>query len=117
MQKLKTELDALKRNRFGRSSEKLERRIDQLEFALEELEIDVADEKPRNPPTQNATGKMAPCEDRPVEPVAGRRQFPAYWPRERIEHKAACVCPGCGGTKLVCIGTDEREVLAYVKSY
>jgi transposase len=116
IEKLKSDLDALKRNRFGRSSEKLERRIDQLEFALEELEIDVADEGCQALPSRKAARTMGPGEERVIEPVS-RRQFPAHWPRERIEHKRACACPACGGTKLVCIGTDEREVLEYVKSY
>src|SRR5262249_43744437 len=43
--------------------------------------------------------------------------LPEHLPRERVEHPTACVCPSCGGTRLPCIGTDEREVLEYVPSH
>jgi transposase len=116
IEKLKAQIDALKRNRFGRSSEKLERQIDQLEFALEEIEIDAVHDKTQASTRPTALGK-APRAAAAVEPPAGRREFPAHWPRERIEHPAACACPRCGSAKLVRIGTDEREVLEYVPSH
>jgi transposase len=46
-----------------------------------------------------------------------RRSLPEHLPRERVDHPAACTCPQCGGTRLTCIGTDEREVLEYVPSH
>lgn len=113
IEKLKGELEVMKRNRFGRSSEKLERQIDQLEFLLEELEIDVAAIKYRENPPKRETSQS----DAARLPQGERRQFPAHWARERVEHQAPCVCKGCGGTKLVCIGTDEREVMGYVPSH
>ena len=58
---------------------------------------------------------VAPAMRKKAVPV--RRALPDHLPRERIEHDAACVCPVCGGTKLTCIGTDEREILEYVPSH
>jgi transposase len=117
IEKLRSELWALKRNRYGRLSEKLERQIDQLEFTLEEMEIDIA-ARAGKAACASATYTNATTTAKGVhESSTPRREFPAHWPRERIEHKPACACPKCGGTKLVCIGTDEREVLEYVPSY
>lgn len=117
IEKLKAELDVLKRNRFGRSSEKLERKIDQLEFALEELQIDAAEEAYEDGVKQKTLPSLAGSTSDGAELAPRRRSFPAHLPRERIEHAVACVCPECGGSKLTCIGADEREVLEYVPSY
>ena len=108
----------LRRARFGRSSEKLDRQIEQLELALGELEESKA---------QSAAGQEAamahqqdettPVVPRPQKGVPVRKPLPEHLPRERVEHPTACVCPSCGGTRLPCIGTDEREVLEYVPSH
>lgn len=101
----------MRRARFGRSSEKLDREIEQLELLigdLEEMQTETS-ERTQAP----ATSAPAQCRDR-IQPV--RKPFPAHLPRERVEHEAACVCPACGGTTLTVIGTDEREVLEYVPS-
>jgi transposase len=107
IEKLRMELALLKRARYGRSSEQIE----QLELALGDLEEDAAQERAERPaPT--------PRESRPAPPAPrGRQPLPAHLPRERVEHPSACVCPACGSTKLVQIGTDEREVLEYVPSH
>jgi transposase len=117
IEKLKSELAELKRNRYGRSSEKVERRIDQLEMMLEEIEIgEAADrierekiEKQKAPPAEKPTKKKRTAPE--------RASLPLHLPRERIEHEAACVCPACGGTNLTLIGTDERSVLDYVPAH
>jgi transposase len=118
IEKLKAELAELKRNRYGRSSEKVERRIDQLEMMLEEIEIgEAADrierekiERQKAPPAEKpATRKKRTSPE--------RASLPLHLPRERVEHEAACVCPACGGTNLTLIGTDERSVLDYVPAH
>ncbi len=45
IEKLKAELAALRRARFGRSSEKLDRTIEQLELAISELEENAAEDR------------------------------------------------------------------------
>lgn len=107
IEKLKLQLAVLRRARFGRSSEKLDLQIEQMELLLGDLEADQPPPAPadRTPATERTR----------LQPV--RRPLPEHLPRERIAHAAACVCPACGGSNLTCIGTDEREVLEYVPSH
>jgi transposase len=114
IEKLKVQLAVLKRARFGRSSEKLDRQIEQMEFLLGDLEEGhgehMASLKRKAPP--------ASLTPRPQEQEkSARRGLPDHLPRERVEHAAACACPSCGGTRLTKIGTDERSVLEYVPSH
>lgn len=112
IEQLKAQLAALRRARFGRSSEKLDREIEQLELLIGDLEEVQAETAERVQPPE--TAGPAQCRER-IRPV--RRALPAHLPRERIEHEAACVCPSCGGTALTVVGNDEREVLEYVPSH
>ena len=113
IEKLKMQLAVLRRARFGRSSEKLDSEIEQMELLLGELEEGqaasaasaVASVAPSSQPSQRER----------TQPV--RRALPEHLPRERVEHEVACTCPACGGTRLTRIGTDEREVLEYVPSH
>lgn len=111
IEKLKTQLAVLRRARFGRSSEKLDREIEQLELLIADLEEVQTETAERMQTPESAA--PAECRDR-IQPV--RRALPAHLPRERTLHEAACVCPACGGTNLTVIGTDEREMLEYVPS-
>ena len=114
IEKLKAQLAALRRARFGRSSEKLDREIEQGELLLGDLEEsqgENAAKRERENPSPRASSQPLEQETSP------RRSLPEHLPRERIEHKAACTCPACGGTRLTKIGTDEREVLEYVPSH
>ena len=103
LEKLKLELARLKRLRFGRSSEQLERQIDQLELAIEELESEDAE-----PPAQEAAPTQPAT---PAKPA--RKPLPEHLPREDQLHAPACSCPDCGG-ELTDFGEDVSEVLEYV---
>ncbi len=107
IEKLKAELARLRRVQFGRSSEKLDRTIAQLELRLEELESGLAGTAPPSPagPAEQTDGGAAPR--RPV-----RRPLPDHLPREEVVHRAACACPSCGG-ELRPLGSDVTEVLEY----
>jgi transposase len=113
IEKLKAQLALLKRARFGRSSEKLDGDIEQLELLIGDLEEGAAESGARIEAAEPAVSS-APKRER-ARPV--RLPLPEHLPRERVEHEAACVCPACGGTNLTLIGTDEREVLEYVPSH
>jgi transposase len=106
IEKLKIELAQLKRLRFGRSSEKLDERIAQLELVLEELEASEA----QLAPLKAQAELQAPIE-RPAPPA--RRPLPEHLPRETLTHQPECACPECGGT-LRPLGEDVSEVLEYV---
>jgi transposase len=112
IEKLKAQLAVLRRARFGRSSEKLDRDIEQLELLIGALEEDAASAEAKQPSQIPAAPKTPPKPGR--HPV--RRPLPEHLPREAVTHEPACTCPGCGGTVFSRIGQDEREVLEYVPS-
>jgi len=117
IEKLKMQLAVLRRARFGRSSEKLDRDIEQLELLIGELEEEAAAEDARAVPADPA----APNDPHSASPVRprkqpGRTKLPDHLPRETITHEPACTCPGCGGTVFSRIGQDERELLEYIPS-
>ena len=101
---LKLLIAKLRRMEFGRSSEKRESQIEQLELRLEELEVRRRKERTA---TQGSTGSTTVA--RPV-----RRPLPDHLPREvrkcLPKHEA---CPDCGG-KLKHLGQDISEILEYV---
>ena len=97
---LKLVIAKLKRLQFGRSSEKLDREIEQLELRLEELQVSVV-------PVARPESKQ-PAAQTPV-----RRPLPPHLPRSRVEHTPACTCPDCGAAMRK-IGEDVAEVLDYV---
>jgi transposase len=101
---LKLLIAKLRRMEFGRSSEKRESQIEQLELRLEELEVR---RRKETTTTQGPTGSTTV-----VRPA--RRPFPDHLPREvrkcLPKHEA---CPDCGG-KLKHLGEDISEILEYV---
>jgi transposase len=117
IEQLKMQLAVLRRARFGRSSEKLNRDIEQLELLIGVLEQDAAAEEARvssvEPDTKTDHNPPAKTHQR-KQPI--RAPLPAHLPRETVTHEPACTCPGCGGTTFSRIGQDEREVLEYVPS-
>jgi transposase len=117
IEKLKMQLAVLRRARFGRSSEKLNRDIEQLELLIGALEQDAAAEDACAGTTEpdTKTDRKTPARTDPrKQPV--RTPLPAHLPRETVTHEPACICAGCGGTTFSRIGQDEREVLEYVPS-
>ncbi len=102
---LKLLIAKLRRMQFGRSSEKRDRQIEQLELQLEELEA-------RRTKEAGAVEKSALagiCVARPI-----RRPLPDHLPREvrKVLPKQEA-CPDCGG-KLKHLGEDVSEILEYV---
>ena len=106
--KLRFQLARFKRNQFGRSSEKNERTVEQLELAIETLEEDNAQRLAAIPAVAEAIETAA---ERSAKPA--RRPLPEHLPREEIVHPGACTCPQCGGA-LHKIGVDVTETLDYV---
>ena len=103
LEKLRFEIACLKRAKFGRSSEQLDRQLLQMQLTLEDLEASLAQlpEQVR-PAAKEAT----------PQPV--RRALPEHLPREEIVHEAPCTCPACGGA-LRQLGEDVSEMLEYVR--
>jgi transposase len=92
---LKLTIAKMRRDKFGASSERGARLLDQLELQLAEIEEGAAQE------TATATINAAPT------------TLPQHLPRERVVHAAPSSCPGCGGA-LRKLGEDITETLELV---
>ena len=103
----------LRRARFGRSSEKLDREIEQLELLLGDMEESDAERQARTQASDGAAPSAPPSSKKP----SVRAPLPDHLPLETVMHEAPCVCPTCGETKFGRIGADERKVLEYVPSH
>jgi len=99
---LQIQIAALRRQMFGRKSERLEAEIGQLELKLEELLLDNGEDPP---PATAASQERA---------SRRRKPLPEHLPRDTVEHlPASNACPDCG-VALKHIGEDVAEQLEYV---
>src|SRR4051794_34702703 len=110
IERLRLLLAKLRRERFGQSSERGARLIEQLELQLAELEEGVVEEEaaaeiaaPTPEPTEQSSDTRKPT----------RRPLPENLPRERIVYPAPCTCPKCGGPVRK-LGEDVTETLECV---
>src|SRR5688500_7569064 len=87
IEKLKAQLAVLRRARFGRSSEKLDRAIEQLELLIGDLEEGQAESETRAGAADVDPQRLPPSR-RPRLP-ATRRPLPEHLPRETVVHPAA----------------------------
>jgi transposase len=104
IEQYKAQLAQLRRMQFGRSSEKLDTQIQQLELMLEDLEESEA-------ARTALTAKRALDQPRRERRQPVRRPLPDHLPREEVVHHPGSVCPGCGGTRFSQLGADVTEVL------
>jgi transposase len=104
IEKLKAQLAVLRRARFGTSSEKIERSIEQLELALEDIEAEEAEIEVSARAVSGRREKAKPS----------RQPMPDHLPRQEVVHQAACACPVCGGSDFIRNGEAVTEVLDYV---
>ena len=107
IENLKLLILKLRRMQFGRKSEKLDHRIEQLELRLEDLESGPA--QSGLPQREAASDAIPPAKNRPV-----RRPLPEHLPREIQTHVPRhTACPECGGA-LRQLGEDVSEILEFV---
>jgi transposase len=97
----------LKRERYGQSSERGRKLIDQLELQLEELEASAAEDEAAAEPANGATVHSF-TRKKPV-----RAPFPAHLPRERVVIPGPTACRCCGG-RLAKLGETITETLEVV---
>ena len=115
IEKLKAQLAKLRRERFGASSERIERVIAQLELALEEAEA--ASAETAAPASEPETAPEAPPGTDAATPVPEkkrRRTLPPELPRRDVVHPPTNVCKTCGGSDLRKVGESVTEVLEYI---
>lgn len=115
--KLMTEIARLKRWQFGRSAERMEGTLAQLQLALDDLQgaqqkaeipqdsLPAAEDSTQEALRQNVVALRAP------------RTLPAHLPRETVVHSpASCSCPECGAAMRK-LGEDVSEMLDFVPGY
>jgi transposase len=111
IEKLKVQIARLRRQQFGRSSEKIDRIIEQLELMLDELETEAASGPAMEPSVAAADDEGESAATRKKSP--GRRPLPDHLPRREIVHTPDCTCPACGGAMRQ-VGEDVSDVLDYI---
>jgi hypothetical protein len=92
---LKLLIAKLKHDRFGASSERGRKLIDQLELELSEL-VAAASEDATKAETSTPRGAPETPRRRPV-----RAPLPEHLPRERVVMPAPSACPCCGGKMIL----------------
>src|SRR5436305_2782254 len=107
IERLRLLLAKARRERFGQSSERGARLVEQLELELADLEETAAEEEVA---AELAAQAPAPA-TRPRGPrKPARRPLPEHLPRERIVYPAPCSCPRRGGP-VRSLGEDVTESL------
>jgi transposase len=112
VQALKVRIARLRRQKFGPSSEKIEREIEQLELALEALEVKMAGDDTRPDLEETAEVEAAPTTV-PAPRRRGKPRISKDAPRERHVLDPGEACPECGGV-LRMLGEDASEILEFV---
>ena len=114
VQALQIQIARLKKQKFGASSERTLREIEQLELALEHLEIAGAAAISTIAPDDDAE---LSAEEQAAMPSTPRRRKPLVTvatPRERIVLDPGDDCPECGTLRL--IGEDVSEILELISA-
>ncbi|MGA1677539.1 MAG: IS66 family transposase, partial [Pseudomonadales bacterium] len=112
IQELRLEIAKLRRDKYGISSERRARLIDQLELQLEELETAATEDalaaEQAAVPDKTSTVR-AFTRRKPV-----RKPFPDHLPRERVVVEAPTRCTCCGSDRIVKMGEDVTETLEVI---
>lgn len=115
---MREQLILLRKKNFGRSSEKLIRQIENLEFRLEENEQQNENISEENKifealeVSDNAEEKAS--KDAKPKGKAKRKRLPGHLPREVVIIPAPSICPSCRGEEFRKIADDISEILEYV---
>ncbi len=116
VQSLRLRIARLKRQAFGKGSEKIAREIEQLEFALESLQVAQAEVAPPPEPESVETARVSAAQDEqgdgdaPEKAPRRRPRVSPDTPRERREFDPGDTCPDCGGA-LRLVGEDVSQIL------
>ncbi len=119
VQSLRMRIARLRRQAFGKGSEKIAREIEQLEFALESLKVAEAEVAPPPEPDSVETAPVCSTSDEQggtgaLEKVPRRRpRVSPDTPRERRELDPGETCPECGGA-LRLVGKDVSQILEMI---
>jgi transposase len=108
---LKLLIAKLKHDKFGASSERGRKLLDQMELELEELETAASEDAAA---IEGGADKDAAPARQPLRRKPTRGSLPAHLPRERVVIPGPTECPCCGG-KLAKLGEDITETLEVIR--
>jgi len=107
---LKLEIEKLRRELYGNSSERKARLLAQMELQLEDLEATATEDELAA--EQAAVGTRTVRSFQRKRP--SRKSFPDHLPRERVVIAAPESCPCCGSGRLSKLGEDITETLEVI---
>lgn len=111
VQALRVRIAKLQKQKFGPSSEKIEREIEQLELALEDLQVALVEAEDAAPDEDLEADAEEQQAAEPAEQKQRRRpRVSKDTPRERRELDPGDSCPDCGGDLRV-VGEDVSELI------
>ena len=120
--KLMVEIARLKRWRFGRSAERMDATLQQLQLLLDDLQVPAENNRSDD---EHIEQEALPVEESTQASATARvtrlrrapRALPAHLPHETIVHlPASCHCPDCGAMMRK-LGEDIAEMLDFVPGY
>ena len=104
---LRAQLDLLRHRQHGASSEKIDRKIEQYELMLEEIEAARAE-------SDALAGALLLPERGEEHEKAKRKPLPDTLPTEDAVYEAPCSCPTCGGVSFLKAPDKVTKVLEHV---
>lgn len=104
---LRAQLELLRHRQHGASSEKIDRKIEQFELMLEEIEASRAEDEMRSGKTP-----LPELDDASEKPK--RKPLPDGLPTEELVYAAPCNCPTCGSTSFLKAADRVVQVLEHV---
>ncbi|MFP1132670.1 IS66 family transposase [Asticcacaulis sp. W401b] len=104
---LRGQLELLRHRTHGASSEKVERKIEQYELMLEEIEATRAEAEARS-------GKDDLPEAEEDKKTPKRKPLPGNLPREDKVYEAPCNCPTCGSASFLKAADKVVDVMEHV---
>ena len=109
IESMKLEIARLRREHFGQTSERGARLLEQLEFQLEDLQADRAEDEIAADAAARKAGR--PEIERRLRRQPVKKPFPAHLPRERVVVEGPTACACCGSARLAKLGEDVTETL------
>jgi transposase len=110
IQTLRLRIAKLKKQVFGQSSEKIEREIEHLELALEDLLIAASEGETAVPDGDQDEAALGAVDEAADRPSRRRPRVSDSTLRERQELDPGSCCPDCGGDLRV-VGEDVSDML------
>jgi len=104
---LRAQLELLRHRQHGPSSEKIDRKIEQFELMLEEIEASRAEAEMRS--GKNPLPELDDAFEKPK-----RKPLPDGLPTEERVYAAPCNCPTCGGTSFLKAADKVVQVMEHV---